>query len=123
MIIRNVNDKDFEIIKKLNESENFRLAGSGHIIIDKIVEENDITIAYGVCKRNAEAIILIDSSFNLIKKSKAMRELILYAELGAYKDKCDQLQCFVSSEKLAKTLEKHFGFTRREETILLVKDL
>lgn len=123
MIIRDITDKDYQIINGLNQSENFRLAGTGHIVIDNIVEDDGRVIAYGVSKRNAEFIMLVDKTFNIVKRTEAVRELLIHAEVGAFKDKCDQLQCFVSEEKLARSLEKHFGFSRREEKILLVKNL
>lgn len=113
---------DTGIIQDLNELQDFKLKNNGHTIIERIAREDEIVIAYGVVKRQAEAIILVNPHVPVISRAKAMRELMKYAEIGALKADCEQLHCFTLDEKLALTLEEKFGFTRVKR-ITLVKDL
>jgi hypothetical protein len=123
MEIRRINFSDIEIISHLSKMQNdFRLDSINNAIIDRIVFEEGKPVAYGIVKKLAEAIILVDPSAPLLTRAKAMRELMQYAEYGAKMSNCEQLHCFVSDEKLAKSLEKHFGFIRSKD-IVLVKNV
>ena len=123
MIVRPVTLDDFEIIKKLNEEhKDFKLSHFHNPIIDRIVFSKGKPVAYGLVKRMAEAIMLVDSEAPLSTRAKAMMELMQYAEYGAKAEGCDQLHCFVSSPKLANALTKHYGFIPSAD-IVLVKNL
>ena len=75
-------------------------------------------VAYGIVKRSGEAIILTNPDAPRVMRSKALAELMKYAELGAVRAGCEQLNCFVSDEKIAAMLEKHFGFVRTKDIVL-----
>lgn len=123
MIIRDIRESDLLMIQHLNDAQkDFKLSSFGKIIIDKIVLDNDKPIAYGIVKRLAEAIILINPSAPIASRAKAMRELMQWAEYGSHQDGCEQLHCFVSNEKLADSLEKHFNFIKTKD-IVLVKNI
>lgn len=123
MIIRDIEPHDLVKIKELSDKEkSFKLNNIDNCIIDKIVYYGDELVAYGIVKRIGEAILLTNPDIPLTRRAIAMRELMKYAEMGARRDRCMQLQCFVSDEKLAETLESHFGFVRSKD-IVLVKNL
>lgn len=123
MIIRDIDDGDYDIINKLNKEQDFKLQNIANVIIDKIMfDDNNNPIAYGIVKRQGEAIILVNPKVSLTKRVKALRELMKWAEFGALVGKCEQLHCFVKDERLAGMLEKHFGFVRTSD-IVLVKNL
>lgn len=119
MIIRDITIGDYGLINDLNQLQDFKLKNINNAIIDKIVMINDNPIAYGIVKRLAEAIILVNPSAPLISRAKAMRELMSYAEYGSKKEGCEQLHCFVSDEKLAKTLIKHYNFIQTKDIVLI----
>lgn len=122
MTVEIVKSADLAIINKLNLLQDFKLRDLNNIIIDRIVREDNKTIAYGIVKKMAEAIILVNPNVSLVSRAKALRELMKYAEFGARSQNCQQLHCFVKNERLAKALEKHFNFVRSED-IVLVKNL
>lgn len=123
IIVRHPRGEDWEQIQKLNSSQgDFRLTTFENPIIDRIVLVDDKIIAYGIVKHMSEAVMLVNSDAPKITRSKAMRELMNYAEMGAKRAGCEQLHCFVASESVAKILEKKFGFIRSKD-IVLVKNL
>ena len=121
MIIREISNSDLNTINKLNEQQDFKITSLKNKVVDAIVEDNDI-IAYGVVKVFAEAIILVDKDASIIKRVKALRKLMTRAFLGCKEHGIEQIHVFVKDEKLAKSLEKHFGFTKTSD-IVLVKNL
>ncbi len=118
MIIRELTPSDFGLVAWLNEHQDFKLKDLGRCIIDRIALENDNPIAYGIVKRMGEAIILTNPKAPLISRNKALIELMKYAEFGASEAGCEQLNCFVSEERIANMLEKHFGFIRTKDIVL-----
>lgn len=124
MIIKAVDSEDTKIVDWLNDQQNgFRINNFKNLIIEKIIyDDNKNPIAYGIVKKLAEAILLINPEMPKITRAKAMRELMKFAEYGAKHEGCDQLHCFVKDEKLADLLESKFGFQRSQD-IVLVKNL
>ena len=123
MIISVIRTEDLDTIEMLNKLQDFKLKNLSNCIIDRIVYEDDKTpIAYGIVKRMAEAILLVNPEISIITRAKAMRELMKYAEFGATREGCQQLHCFVHKEELAESLEEHFGFVRSKD-IVMVKEL
>jgi len=123
MIIREAELKDLKIIDKLNNLQaDFKLNNIDNCIIQRIVFDGTIPIAYGIVRKLAEAIMLVDPHTPKLLRAKAMRELMMYAEIGSKTSGCEQLHCFVSDPKLAFSLEKQFGFKRTKD-IVLVKNL
>lgn len=122
MIIRDIDKSDFDVIKKLNEAQDFRLNHLGNAITDKIVYDEHGVVAYGIVKRLGEAIILVNPSASKVNRARALVELMKEAEFGSVQAGLEQLHCFVSDEHIAIILEKHFGFVRTKD-IVLVKNL
>lgn len=122
MIIREIGRDDLEIINKLNKVQDFKLSDIKHCIVDRIVYEGTEIVAYGIVKRMAEAILLVNPAISKLTRAKAMRELMIVAEAYSEKSDCQQLHCFVSDLKLAKLLEKQFGFKLTKDMVLS-KDL
>lgn len=124
MVLREAFYNDLPLIDKFNHAQkDFKINNLDNMIIDRLVfDDNGNSVAYGLVKRMAEAIMLVNSEASLLTRAKAMRELMQYAEYGAKKEKCDQLHCFVSDKRLARTLSKHYGFIQSED-IVLVKNL
>jgi len=113
-------------IKKLSDKQkDFKLPDRLIPVIERtILDDKNEPIAYGVVQLTAEAIILTDPDIPIITSAKAMRELMQWAEFGTDKAGISQLHCFVknTNEKLARTLERKFGFIRTKD-IVLVKNL
>lgn len=122
MIIREIGRDDLEIIDKLNKVQDFKLSDIKHCIVDRIVYEGTEIVAYGIVKRMAEAILLVNPAISKLTRAKAMRELMIVAEAYSKKSDCQQLHCFVKDDKLAKLLEKQFGFKLTSD-LVLCKDL
>jgi hypothetical protein len=121
--IRQVEEHDFKVIEELNKLQiDFRLTNLENCIIDRIVFDGNVPVAYGIVKKLAEAIMLINPRCSRVTRAKAMRELMHYAESGAKKEGCEQLHCFVSDAKLARTLERQFRFVQSSD-IVLVKNI
>jgi hypothetical protein len=118
MIIRKLLPNDYDIIAWLNERQDFKLHNLSNSIIDRIVTNEDGPIAYGTVKKSGEAIILVNPEASLLNRSKALRELMKYAEFGASQAGCEQINCFVSDERIARILERHFGFIRTRDIVL-----
>lgn len=119
MIIKGVESRrDLDNIEELNKLQDFKLTDLNHCIVDRIVYEGTEVIAYGIVKRMAEAILLVNPAMPLITRAKAMRELMKVAEAYSAKAECQQLNCFVKDQKLAKSLEKQFGFKLTSDLVL-----
>lgn len=120
MIIREVTKDDLETIEHLNSLQgDFKITTENACIIDRIVYEGNKVIAYGVVKKLAEAIILVNPKVPQITRAKAMRELMKYAEIGSKNAGCEQLHCFVKDLRLARTLENQFGFVQSHDIVLV----
>jgi hypothetical protein len=120
MIIRPINFNDIESIKKLNDlSEDFKLTNITDGIVDRIVYEGEEVVAYGIVKKMAEAIMLTNPNVPLTLRGKAMRELMIEAEMGSKNFGCSQMHCFVKDIKLADSLIKHFGFVPTKDIVLV----
>lgn len=124
MYIRTPTLTDYRFMQRLNELQTeFKLKDFDKGIIHRLaMSENDEPIAYGIVKKMAEAIILVNPEAPKISRAKAMRELMEYAEVGARLEKCEQLHCFVKREDMSHLLQKQFGF-RVSSNICLVKDI
>lgn len=122
--IRHVKEDDLELILELNSMQkDFKLSDTEHVLIERLAfDERGKPLAYGVVKKMAEAIMLVNYEVSKLKRAEAMRELMKYAEMGAKRAGCKQLHCFVAEASLAQSLERHFGFTRSRDTVM-VKDL
>lgn len=123
MEIRYVKDSDLELIAQLNDlQDDFKLNGREHSIIERIAMDGDESVAYGIVKELAEAIILVNPNMPRAKRAKALAELMQYAEFGTARMGIDQLHCFVKDDLLARMLERKFNFIRTKD-IVLVKNL
>lgn len=122
MIIKKIEQDDLPVIEQLNELQDFKLDNIGNCIVDRIVYDDNEVIAYGIVKRTAEAILLVNPEIPTITRAKAMRELMLIAQAETYESGIKQLHCFVKNSQLAESLEKQFGFIRTKD-IVLVKNL
>lgn len=123
MNVRKVeNKRDLECIDELNRLQDFKLPDVKHCLVDRIVYDGDTVIAYGIVKKMAEAILLVNPSAPLPSRAKAMRELMIVAEAFSARADCQQLHCFVKDARLVKTLEKQFGFKLTKDMVLS-KDL
>ena len=123
MIILEIKPEHKQIIAALNRAQDsFKLDETSGNIIDRIVFEGECPIAYGVVKRLAEAVMLVNPGAPVLIRAEAMRQLMQYAEWGAKKEGCAQLHCFVNDLKLADSLIKHFNFVPTTD-IVLVKNL
>jgi ribosomal protein S7 len=120
MQIRLIRGEDIPNINELNRlSEDFKLGTITDAIVDRIVYEGEQVVAYGIVKKMAEAIMLTNPKVPLTLRGKAMRELMIEAEIGAKKFGCSQMHCFVKDPKLADTLIKHFGFVQTQDIVLV----
>jgi hypothetical protein len=123
MIVRPILDEDIQIIHQLNELQaDFKLNNFDNIIIERLAFDGKTNIAYGVVKKMAEAIILLNPNVPAPTRVKALTELMEFAEFGTSRAGLDQLHCFVKDEKLARMLENKFKFIRTKD-IVLVKNL
>lgn len=119
MHFRPIKDNDILTINELNRQQDFSV-DLRHKVVDGVVENNKgNVIAYGIVKRQAEAIILVDKSKPLVSRAKALRELMKVAIFGARSEGCQQLYCFVQDDKLADLLKTKFGFVDSKDRILV----
>ena len=120
MIIKPINYADIESINKLNLlSNDFKLNTITDAIVDRIVYEGNQVVAYGIVKKMAEAIMLTNPEVPLTLRSKAMRELMIDAEIGSKAFGCSQMHCFVKDPRLADLLIKHFDFVKTQDIVLV----
>ena len=122
MHFRKLHNSDLPDINQINQQQDFRLDDLQHCVIDGVIIHNNEVVAYGIVKRQAEAIILVDKNKPKITRARALRELMRIAILGAKADDCKQLHCFVSDVKVAELLKRKFGFVETKD-IVLVRDL
>lgn len=122
MIIKKIGNEDLAAIDELNQMQDFKLPNIKHCIVDRIAYHEGNVVAYGIVKKMAEAILLVNPSVSRFLRAKAMRELMIVAETYSAKEDCQQLHCFVKDERLAKSLEHQFGF-KLSKDIVLAKDL
>lgn len=120
--VRAIEKNDIPEIERLNELQDFKLNNISNCIIDNIAIDDDRTIAYGIVKHFAEAVILVNPESTRLSRAKALRELLKVAVFGTKKAGLTQLHCFVSDEKVAQLLEKKFNFIRSKD-ICLVKNI
>jgi hypothetical protein len=124
MDIRIPTNHDLEKISYLDTlQEGFKLRNTDNMIIERLVMDKDEPIAYGIVKGMAEAIILTNPKYPQATRAKAMAELMNYAEFGTARAGLAQLHCFTDSEKIARTLERKFGFVRTSSAVVLVKNV
>ena len=118
-----VTDADLPRISELNDlQDGFKLNNLDNIIIERLVLDGDRTIAYGVVKKMAEAIVFVNTNEPKYLRTQAIAELMQYAEFGTSKAGLQQLHCFTGNEGLARMLERKFGFIRTKD-IVLVKNV
>lgn len=121
ILSQNVN-KYLTQINRINKQQDFRLSDINNYIVDRVVIVRDRVVAYGIVKKMAEAIILLDQDASRFSRAKAMKELMEVAETGSKLVGCQQLHLFVKDVNLASSLERHFGFEQSQD-IVLVKEL
>lgn len=121
ILSQNVN-KYLTQINRINKQQDFRLSDINNYIVDRVVIDRDRVVAYGIVKKMAEAIILLDQDASRFSRAKAMKELMEVAETGSKLVGCQQLHLFVKNADLAESLERHFGFEQSQD-IVLVKEL
>lgn len=120
MICRNIVKSDLEVIRELNEQQDFKLQGIDNCIVDKIVlSDAEEVIAYGIVKHMAEAIILVNPDAPKISRAKAMQKLMEYAIYGSAKVGINQLHCFVSDPKLVHLLKNKYKFEETKDFVLV----
>lgn len=119
---RKTSKHDFPEIDRINGGEFYFKRGELSIVDGVISDVNGKTIAFGIVKPRAEAIFIADKNLPTITRAKALKELMRVAIWGTKKANINQLHVFVSSPELAKSLIKHYGFSKVEE-IVLVKNL
>lgn len=119
MIVRDVKSEDIQFIERLNSLQSdFKIHNFNNYIIDKLVFEGEAVIAYGIVKRMAEAIVLLDPNIPAITRTKALIELMKYAEMAAKRNDCEQLHVFVKDSRLVSMLENKFGFVKTKDIVL-----
>lgn len=121
MKFRELKDKDLEKLSELNKMQDFCLRNRGNKIVDGVIENSKgNVIAYGIVKRQSEAVILLDKSKPILSRAKALRELMKVAIFGARRENCQQLICAVKDPKVVELLKKHFGFIESKDRILVL---
>ena len=123
LTIKSIEESDYKAIDDLNNKQtDFKLDNINNCIVDKIVYDGRVAIAYGIVKRMAEAIMLVNHNSPRLLRAKAMRELMIYAESATKAEGLDQLHVFVHDVQLARSLERQFGFVQAAD-VVLVKNL
>lgn len=122
MHLRNVIDSDLDTINELNEQQHFRLSSLNNKLVDKIAIDDNNPVAYGIVKVLAEAVILVNKNVSLFKRAKALQKLLRVAFRACNEENIEQLHVFVRDEHVAQLLEKHYGFVRSSD-IVLVKNM
>jgi len=123
LIIKEPNENDLTVIDYLNQLQTgFKLNSIDNRIVHRLVLDGTVPVAYGIVKRMAEAILLVNPKSPKLMRAKAMRELMQYAEYASKMADCNQLQCFVEDPSLARMLEKQYEFIKTKD-LVLVKNL
>jgi hypothetical protein len=106
-----------EAIARLENLWDVQLQGPK--LADRIVVEGEAVIAYGVLHSFTEGVQITDLSLSAFKRAKAMDLLIESALIETNKLKLEQLHAFVKDPKWAASLEKHYGFVRNPNSVLI----
>jgi hypothetical protein len=123
LTIREIKEGDFKVINELNQLQgDFKISDLNNIIIDRIVLDGNVVVAYGIVKKFAEAILLVNPIVNKMLRAQAMRELMIYAMSATSAEGITQLHTFVHDAKLARLLERQYDFQQTHD-IVLVKNL
>ena len=91
----------------------------GPKLVDRIVVDGEAVIAYGVLHSFTEGVQITDPSLSAFKRAKAMDMLLEFALVETQKRGLEQLHAFVKDPKWAASLEKHYGFVRNPNTVLI----
>ena len=123
MITKEVGLEDVpEIVELTKQQPDFFLPDIDNCVIDRIIYQDGIPVAYGIVREMAEAIILVNYKMPKISRMKALKELMSIAIFGATRKGHHQLHVFVKDDKLAELLKNKFGFVQTQD-IVLVRNL
>jgi hypothetical protein len=109
-------------LARLKNQVSFDVREDAPRIVDRIVTDNDALIAYGVVRKFGEAVFITDDNVSRFKRARALDALMEVAIMASRKCGLEQLHVFVKDPKLASSLEKHYGFVRNTD-IILIRDL
>jgi len=84
--------------------------------------DGDAVLAYGMVRKFGEAIFITDCNVSSFKRAKALDRLMEVAIMASQKCGLEQLHVFVKDPKLVASLERHYGFVRNPD-IVLIRDL
>ena len=91
----------------------------GPKLVDRIVVDGEAVIAYGVLHSFTEGVQITDPSLSAFKRAKAMDMLLEFALVETQKRGLEQLHAFVKDPKWAASLEKHYGFVKNLNSVLI----
>ncbi len=125
MIVRSYRDSDLkrvdEIWKKFYSTE-FCLPDLSNTITHAIIENDGIITGFGEVKLFAEALMVIDKDQSLRVKTDTARALIYKGINDSTSAGLRQLHVSVHDLRFAEVMEKHFGFERVKD-IIMVRNL
>ena len=117
MQIKHPNLEHSEAIARLESLWDVQL--SGPVLAHRVVTEGEAVIAYGVLHNFTEGVQITDPSLSVFKRAKAMDLLLESAIIETRKRGLEQLHAFVKDQKWAASLEKHYGFVRNPDSVLI----
>ena len=111
------NSQHSDQIARLQSLWDVRLKGPK--LVDRIIVDGEAVIAYGIIHSFTEGVQITDPSLSAFKRAKAMDMLLEFAIIETQKRGLEQLHAFVKDEKWAASLEKHYGFVKNPDTVLI----
>lgn len=126
MMIKLIVDRDVPEISRIWEqhhANDFSLPSRKNVVIEAKVVEGDKLIAYGMVRKVAEPIFVLDLDARQREKTKALELLMIEAYRGCEAHKLTRLFSFIRDPNFADLVVKRFGFERADLGEFLIKEL
>lgn len=122
MTFRKTLPSDLENIKRINQQEFIFTPGELSLVDGVILDDFNQIISFGIVKPMAEATFITDTRRPQKERVLAMKQMMDLAVVTTKDFGIKQLHTFVEDPRLARALQKHYGFIPVTGTVL-VKNL
>lgn len=113
------NSEHSEALERLKNSTNVETESPR--LIDRIVVDDNELIAYGMIHQFCEGVIVPNYNVSNYRRAKAVDMLMELAAMVTEQRGLEQLHVFTKDPKFAASLEKHYGFERNPDIVLIRK--
>jgi len=117
MILRGATKRDFNNIKKLLESYDFKLEFN-HLESLVVVEDNGVVVAVGSLQTILEAMFIVDKDINKRKRAAALSLILTQSSIEVKALGYDNFHSFATNESIKNILTKR-GAKKVEGEVLI----